>query len=47
VERVALGPQGPLLQGEINAVLDAMLEGATVRQRDTWQRRIEEKKLRH
>src|SRR5262245_9362870 len=33
VERVATGPHARLLRAEINAVLDAMLEGATVRQR--------------
>jgi len=46
IERVALGPQGPLLRAEINKVLDAMLDGATIRQRAKWQQWINDKRLR-
>jgi hypothetical protein len=46
IERVVKSPQGPTLRSEINTVLDAMVENASVRERDSLQRWIQEKNLR-
>jgi CHASE3 domain sensor protein len=46
IERVAKSPQGPKLRSEINAVLDAMVENTTGRERENIQRWIQEKNLR-
>ncbi len=46
IERVALGPHGATLRTEINALLDALLEGASIRAREGLQRWIQEKNLR-
>jgi hypothetical protein len=46
IERVALGPHGPLLRPGINTMLDAMLDGATIRQRAKWEEWIQKKGLR-
>lgn len=46
IERVAQGPQGPLLRPQINAILDALLASASITARSHLQRWIQEKNLR-
>ena len=46
IEHVVAGPQGPKLRSEINAVLDAIVENTTGKERENIQRWIQEKNLR-
>jgi hypothetical protein len=46
VERVVASPQGPKLRSEINAVLDAIVENTTGKERENIQHWIQEKNLR-
>jgi hypothetical protein len=46
IERVVNSQQGPRLRSEINAVLDAMMENASVTEREHMQHWIQEKNLR-
>ena len=46
VERVVAGPQGTKLRSEINAILDAIAENTTCKERENVQRWIQEKNLR-
>ncbi len=46
IEHAVASPQGPLLREEINAILDALLDGATIRQRAAFEKWIQEKNLR-